>query len=307
MRKEFNLQDWLKDKSQKVETRDGRPVKIISFEMTDTNNCPIAAQFRLCAGTPVIYLFDKEGHYKGEGYSDYDLFIVTPEEELTIWEKAIGLALTDAQLIPRDKDGIANIHDIDEFIKRKSAELLSLAREQLIKDGYVIEKKAFHDAVEKVDPKTMEEVSDSIDKKISENSGQLNEFEKRIKDLLAIKCEIFYNQDIEGCYDLKGLCDAILACAYKELQPEIEAKIENAYKNAHEVMYRKGKEEALKDLPRWRYKKGGTGPVLHDCIVLNKYGCIGKSPSGALLGDVWTLEYDELAKLPKENPGFKED
>ena len=60
------------------------------------------------------------------------------------------------------------------------------------------------------------------------------------------------------------------------------------------------KAAALKGLPRWRYKKGGTGPVLHDCIVLNKYGCIGKSPSGALLGDVWTLEYDELAKLPKE-------
>jgi len=60
------------------------------------------------------------------------LFIITPEEELTEWEKAIGLALTDAQLIPRDKDGIANIHDIDEFIKQKAAELLDLARVELV-------------------------------------------------------------------------------------------------------------------------------------------------------------------------------
>lgn len=73
----------------KVETRDGRPVKIISFEMTDTNGCPIAAQFRLCAGTPVVYLFDKEGYYKGEGDSDYDLFLITPEHELTEFEECI--------------------------------------------------------------------------------------------------------------------------------------------------------------------------------------------------------------------------
>ena len=36
--------------------------------------------------------------------------------------------------------------------------------EQFIKDGYVIEKKAFHDAVEKVPPEVMKEVSDNVDK-----------------------------------------------------------------------------------------------------------------------------------------------
>ena len=47
--------------------------------------------------------------------------------------------------------------------RNEATELLSLAREQFIKDGYVIEKKAFHDAVEKVDPEVMEQVSEAVD------------------------------------------------------------------------------------------------------------------------------------------------
>lgn len=155
MRKQFNLQDWLKDKSQKVETRDGRPVKIISFEMTDTNDCPIAAQFRLCAGTPVVYLFDKEGHYKGEGDSNYDLLIVTPEEELTEFEQEVS------DIVEYCKKNGENV--VKGYAKRHAKSLLFLAREQLIKEGYVIEKKAFYDAVKKVDPKVIKEVSEKWD------------------------------------------------------------------------------------------------------------------------------------------------
>lgn len=52
-------------------------------------------------------------------------------------------------------------------------------------------------------------------------------------------------------------------------------------------------------LPKWRYKKDNT-PLLRDSLILNKYGCVVKSPSGALVSDVWVIDYDELAKLPKE-------
>ena len=51
--------------------------------------------------------------------------------------------------------------------------------------------------------------------------------------------------------------------------------------------------------PKWRYKKDKT-PLLRDSIILNKYGCVAKSPSGAIVHDVWVLDYEELAKLPKE-------
>lgn len=60
-------------------------------------------------------------------------------------------------------------------------------------------------------------------------------------------------------------------------------------------------------LPKWKYKKDNT-PLLRDSIILNKYGGVAKSPSGAIVSDVWVLDYDELAKLPKEEkiePKFK--
>lgn len=52
-------------------------------------------------------------------------------------------------------------------------------------------------------------------------------------------------------------------------------------------------------LPKWKYKNDNT-PLLRDSLILNKYGCVAKSPSGALVSDVWVMDYDELTKLPKE-------
>lgn len=52
-------------------------------------------------------------------------------------------------------------------------------------------------------------------------------------------------------------------------------------------------------IPKWKYKKDHT-PLLRDSLILNKYGCVAKSPSGAIVSDVWVIDYDELAKLPKE-------
>lgn len=52
-------------------------------------------------------------------------------------------------------------------------------------------------------------------------------------------------------------------------------------------------------LPKWKYKKDHT-PLLRDSIILNKYGGVAKSPSGAIVSDVWVIDYDELSKLPKE-------
>ena len=60
-------------------------------------------------------------------------------------------------------------------------------------------------------------------------------------------------------------------------------------------------------LPKWKYKKDNT-PLLRDSIILNKYGGVAKSPSGAIVSDAWVLDYNELAKLPKEEkiePKFK--
>ncbi len=58
-------------------------------------------------------------------------------------------------------------------------------------------------------------------------------------------------------------------------------------------------DEQKPTLPKWKYKKDHT-PLLRDSIILNKYGCVAKSPSGSIISDAWVLDYDELAKLPKE-------
>ena len=52
-------------------------------------------------------------------------------------------------------------------------------------------------------------------------------------------------------------------------------------------------------LPVWKYKKDHT-PLLIDSFILNKYGCVAESPSGSIVSDVWVLDFDALAKLPKE-------
>jgi len=60
------------------------------------------------------------------------------------------------------------------------------------------------------------------------------------------------------------------------------------------------------DIPKWKYKKDNT-PLLRDSIILNKYGCVAKSPSCAIISDAWVLDYDELAKLPKEEVEKQEE
>lgn len=61
-----------------------------------------------------------------------------------------------------------------------------------------------------------------------------------------------------------------------------------------------GKQGEQKPIPPvWKYKKDHL-PLPCDSITLNKYGGVGKSPSGALVSGLWVLDFNELAKLPKE-------
>lgn len=83
---------------------------------------------------------------------------------------------------------------------------------------------------------------------------------------------------------------------------------EQGYENAVEcIAWLEKQGEQKPTLPKWKYKKDNA-PLLRDSIILNKYGGVAKSPSGAIVSDAWVLDYDELAKLPKEEkiePKFK--
>lgn len=71
----------------------------------------------------------------------------------------------------------------------------------------------------------------------------------------------------------------------------------NERKCFFDVLEKQGEQKLT--IPKWKHKNDNT-PLLRDSIILNKYGRVAKSPSGAIVSDVWVLDYDELAKLPKE-------
>jgi len=277
----------------KVETRCGSPARVVCW---DANSC-----------TPVIFLVtehdglddkDKEYPYScnefGRAFpfeTETDLFIITPDPELSEFEKELESFYNHHLLVcSHDNQGT-----VEDSLHNWADKLLTIAKEELVRRGYVIEKKAFHDAVEKVDTEAMKDVSENMDK------TELTEFEQRIKDLLAIKCEIFYNEDIGGCYDLKGLCRVILECARKQLQPEIDSEIAKAYEKADNIVYENGvlygKAEVMKDLPKWKTIKKDDNtnvriPHVGTNIVGDKMLYIGEN----------AISISRLKKLP----GFKE-
>lgn len=80
MRKQFNLQDWLKDKSQKVETRFGLPVRIICWDRRGER--PLVVLVQHPNGYDEGRFYYENGLTDGVGQeSDGDLFLVTPEPE----------------------------------------------------------------------------------------------------------------------------------------------------------------------------------------------------------------------------------
>ena len=135
----------------RVETRDGKPVRIICWDMICTY--PIVA---LCNinGEEWVFTYDTNGHFMEKSDED-ELFLVTTEEKLTEFEQEVSDIVEYCKL---NGENVAS-----SYAKRHAKSLLSYAREQFIKDGYVIEKKAIHDAVEKIDPEVIKEVSENID------------------------------------------------------------------------------------------------------------------------------------------------
>ena len=279
----FTLEAWLKDKNQKVETRSGKNVRIICW---DKIGVPIVA---LVGGADDIVTYNRDGTTGQQMQLPSDLFIVMPEEELTEFEQMVKdrlwRTLEYSETFRKDEN---------KWTRELAAELLSLAREQFIKDGYVIEKKAFHDAVKNVSPEVMKEVSENIDKA---NKEEPTEFEKFMDKVVDDAIRETYSKD--GFYDI---CRDALALAKKELLSE-KMLIEQTYNpdisKAHElgreegIMF--GKAEALKNLPRWKKDKSFETEGTFMGIKGRGY---------FVVKDGYSIS---VAELIKKLPGFKED
>lgn len=96
--------------------------------------------------------------------------------------------------------------------------------------------------------------------------------------------------------DVKRISKELLELSREQFQPEIDAEFEKAYKTADEVQYRKGREEALKDLPRW---------------IPNRFDKHNFETCKAYLDTPRYLCYQDkmidVSELVEKLPGFKED
>jgi len=108
----------------KVETRDGRPARIICWDA--------------CESKPIVAIVSGLVHqYAAHGYANYlediDLFIITPEPELTEFEQELANFFKERNAILPDKDGVYNKHDCDEFLHKSANKLLELAKKEICK------------------------------------------------------------------------------------------------------------------------------------------------------------------------------
>lgn len=127
----FALEAWLKDKSQKVETGDGVSVSILCTNAEGT--LPIIGN--VGEKSENLRRWTEKGQYHiGLNTPNEDLFIVTPEEELTEFEKAIKEMMRSYVKMP------------DEVIKETAARLLDLARKELKKTFVLLHKDDYQTA-----------------------------------------------------------------------------------------------------------------------------------------------------------------
>ena len=94
--KQFSLQEYLKNPSRKVVTRDGRSVRVICTDRRTTNR-PIIALVEICDNfNEDIFTYTKDGEFNVYYSSRYDLFFASEKKEG--WINIFKVACADAYL-----------------------------------------------------------------------------------------------------------------------------------------------------------------------------------------------------------------
>lgn len=193
-----------------------------------------------------------EKAFTEENFDSVEALINKKLSRLTEFEQALSNYLkNDFEYFHTQKWDEKKWNDV---IRTQSKELIAIAREQLIKDGYIIEKKAFHDAVEKVSPEVMKDVSDNVDKKEKE----LTEFQDAVRVMITkaltthtkdgngreMSCTVFIDDDTAILLSV-----GLLELAKKELARRDEV-ITLDKLPPYDKGFQDGKAEAMADLER---------------------------------------------------------
>lgn len=102
------------------------PVEILKWDSNSDAGCIIGCIRR--NGKDRIYVFDENGEHKVSGEDDR-LFIVTPEPEMSEMEISLLSWLSD------DTCGEIPMERMKQVVKARAAELLDLAKQQLLQSG----------------------------------------------------------------------------------------------------------------------------------------------------------------------------
>ena len=126
MRKQFTFEDFKAHPDWKVETNDGTPVEIIHVENDCQDELPIIA---MIGQKPLrrVKCYTIDGYPETEE-DDLSLFLVTPEAELTEFERTLGFAMGFSL-----DDMENNRNEAIKHIKEVAAELIEITRKELNK------------------------------------------------------------------------------------------------------------------------------------------------------------------------------
>lgn len=119
---DIKYREQIENKEYRVVTRDGRTVRIICWDRkSETGNCIVVL---VPNGTYEYSCFFKNtGRFLDSSISEVDLFIITPEPELTEFEKEIC--------------GVSNLnlnYSMKEEVRAAAAHILALAREEIARE-----------------------------------------------------------------------------------------------------------------------------------------------------------------------------
>ena len=111
---QFNLEKWLKDKSRKVVTRDGKSVRIVCWD-SPNKTFPIVG---FIGDNPTVFVWDNYGYsHAGHVESKNDLFFADEEENLSEDEKI-------------RKDIVAAVETSDDITQGRKEEIYAWLKKQ---------------------------------------------------------------------------------------------------------------------------------------------------------------------------------
>jgi hypothetical protein len=128
---QFSLEKWLKDKSRKICTRRGNPVRILCTDRKHGEDELPVVFLEECSNGGEFLLSCKSDGTSDEHYAtQYDLFF-DDEEKLTEFEKKLQTIISDVLHWTSDDGSICYFGDKE--IKKISTQILDLARKEILK------------------------------------------------------------------------------------------------------------------------------------------------------------------------------